>query len=346
MLIDRKNVEVFDIEGAGRIKVAWREFKPAREHSPSQRTVIFIPGWGFSEHAEAINPLCQALANFSHDTTYAVDTRAERIVPQTLLYEAEAVRRFLQVKCVKNVVVVANSHGGGQAGELVVLLQKKNSDIHIEGLILLDSMALYTQTVEEVVRNYPREMLNQRVDLKHLTQLKGNQSLQTQNRKYLREGSLEILSEILHSHIQYPHRLLNEIQGMINTNPHLGDIEVPVVLVHGAHDMLSQPARIIPYQERPRVAGRPFIENVQQDVGNEREAFLRGSLFHKSPYVRMIVPEKAGSHGLLSVRPQSVARSSLYLLERYQRQQYNGPRNLDTKRDENKIYSKHDEKTV
>jgi len=28
-------------------------------------------------------------------------------------------------------------------------------------LILLDSMALYAQTVGEVVRNYPREMLNQ-----------------------------------------------------------------------------------------------------------------------------------------------------------------------------------------
>jgi pimeloyl-ACP methyl ester carboxylesterase len=321
MLTYRNCCKVYKVEGAGRIKVAWRELQPAVKNTLSTRTIIFIPGWGYNEHAEAITPLCQAFADYSHDTTYAVDTRAERIVPHTLLYEAEAARRFIQEKRIKNAVIVAHSLAGGQAGELIVLLRERNPDIHIESLILLDSLALYAQTVGEVVRNYPREMLNQRAGLKYLPQFKGSEDLQTQNRKYLREGSLEIISEIMRSHVQFPHRLLNEIQVMIKTNPHLGDIEVPVVLVHGAHDMLSQPARIIPHQGKLRIPGRPYIENVQQDVGNEREEFLRDSLFHKSPYIRMVVPEKAGCHGLLSLRPQSVARSSLYLLERYKRQQ-------------------------
>src|SRR5205823_240833 len=128
------------------IKVAWREFQPAEKKStaeitPSNRTIIFIPGWGFNEHAEAIAPLCQAFADYSHDTTYAVDTRAERIVPHTLLYEAEAACRFIQEKRIKNAVVVANSLAGGQASELIVLLHESKPDIHIDGLILLDSMA-------------------------------------------------------------------------------------------------------------------------------------------------------------------------------------------------------------
>ena len=320
MLIYRNRCKVYEVEGAGRIKVDWREFQPA-ETTPSNRTIIFLPGWGFNEHAEATVSLCQAFTDYSHDTTYAVDTRAEQIVPHTLLFEAEASRRFINEKGIKNAVVVAHSLAGGQAGELIALLQERNRDILIDGLILLDSMALYDQTIGEFVRNYLREMRNQRAGLKHLPQFKGSEDLQTQNNRFLREGLLEVLSEIMHSHVQFPHRLLNEIQEMIKTNPSLGHIEVPIVLVHGAHDMLSQPACIIPYQGRPQISGRPYTEGLQQDIGNEREEFLRNSLFHKSPYIRMVVPEKAGHHGLSSLRPQSVARSSLYLLERYKRQQ-------------------------
>src|SRR2546421_407166 len=224
MLTYRNCCKVYEIEGAGRIKVAWQELQPAEkmsaiENTPSKRTIIFIPGWGFNEHAEAITPLCQAFADHSYATTYAVDTRAERIVPHTLLYEAEAARRFIQEKRIKNAVIVAHSLAGGLAGELIVLLRERNPDIYIERLILLDSMALYAQTVGEVIRNYSREMLNQRAGLKHLPQFKGSEDLQTQNRKYLREGSLEILSEIMRSHVQFPHRLLNEIQELIKINP-------------------------------------------------------------------------------------------------------------------------------
>src|SRR3984893_19096154 len=117
MLTYRNRCQMYEVEGAGEIKVAWRELQPSVRNTLMERTIIFIPGWGYNEHAEAITPLCQAYADYSRGTTYAIDTRAERIVPHTLLYEAEAPRRFIQEKCIKNVVIVAHSFAGGLAGE-------------------------------------------------------------------------------------------------------------------------------------------------------------------------------------------------------------------------------------
>src|SRR5216684_808138 len=118
MSINHTCFKVYEVEGAGRIKVAWQEFRPAEsiataETTPTNRVIIFIPGWGYNEHAQTIAPSCRAFADYSHNTTYAVDTRAESIVSYTLFYEAEAVRQFIQEKGIKNAILVANSLAGG-----------------------------------------------------------------------------------------------------------------------------------------------------------------------------------------------------------------------------------------
>lgn len=327
--------KVYNIEGAGKIVVGWRQFQPdvkSSQHNSTHKTIIFIPGWACNERSETIAPLCRAFANYSFETVYALDTRADRIIPHSVLYEAEADRQFLQEKGFRN-VIIANSLGGGQAAYLITLLQERNpvicdeenkqvAGIHIEGLILLDSMALYDQTTRELMRNYAGEMQYSSFGLKLSPKFKGSKNLSTQNWHYLREGFFEIIKEIISSHVYYPSRLRNELKEIVRANPCLGDITVPIILIQGVNDMLSQPAKIIPNQEKhvEDIHTSQYIEDIY-----EREHYLQKNKFKKSPYIRMIVPAKAGCHGLPSFRPQAVARASLYLLERWKRQQDQQP---------------------
>jgi len=50
-----------------------------------------------------------------------------------------------------------------------------------------------------------------------------------------------------------------------------------------------------------------------------REKYLNEHLFPGSPYIRMLVPEKLGVHALPFLRPDSIAKTSLYMLQRSKR---------------------------
>lgn len=158
----------YEVEGTG-IQVAWKLFQPkeaadSQEASERKKAVVFLPGWSITEQAKSIEILCQTFANYSRDAVYAVDTRTEKIVPDSLTKEAEAVRQFIQERGIENITVVGNSLGGAQAIHLTALLQQ-NPNINIDGLILLDSLSLYDQTGTKLAVNYTRDMFNTRMAL-------------------------------------------------------------------------------------------------------------------------------------------------------------------------------------
>lgn len=140
--------------------------------------------------------------------------------------------------------------------------------------------------------------------------MQGSDELALQNRKYLKDGTVEILKEAMRSHIRFPQRTINEIRAMAKVNPHLAGIKAPIVLIQGAHDLLSKPKEIV-----PQVTNIKDLQELQ-----ERERYLRENIFTSSPYVRMIVPEKMGYHNVVYSRPESAAKTSLYLLKRWHRQ--------------------------
>ncbi|MCL4416620.1 MAG: hypothetical protein M1365_08010, partial [Actinobacteria bacterium] len=83
--------------------------------------------------------------------------------------------------------------------------------------------------------------------------------------------------------------------------------------IFGAHDKVSNPAEIIPNQD-------PNSTKAYVDKADEREEGLK-NIFPNSPYVRLLVPEKMGYHNVSYSRPESSARTVLYMLNRYKRQQ-------------------------
>jgi pimeloyl-ACP methyl ester carboxylesterase len=308
----------YEVEG-GAILVAWKAFPPlesaaSHECPPSHSALIYLPGWSFTERTTAIAPLCQAAADYVHEMTYAVDTRAAAIVPHSLAYEAEAVRRWLQESGIAKVTLIGDSQGGAQAIHLTVLLQESSPEIEVKALVLYNPVGLYDQPIRTLLRNYVQEGHKLRRDVARIANAKEVSSLLQHN---LTEGSFVIARELLRSHVHYPRRLLNEIKEMAQANPYLTEIRVPVILVQGASDLLSHPAQIIPAQ----AGGEETQPSSYIKDRHEREHVLQRRVFPQSPYVTMLVAEKMGYHALPSLRPKAVVHASLYLVKRWKRMQ-------------------------
>lgn len=274
--------KVYRIEGTN-IEVAWRKFEPntriGDKPPNSHQAIVFLPGWGYTELSKPTAEITQALANYSNLTSWAIDTYTQRGGSHSLRKEALAVDQLLCDKGIRQTTVVGQSQGGSQAVYLAALSEK------VDALILLDSMGLYGQKLSQFLPRYFIENFSSR--------LKPDLRSRILHRQYMKHGMNEILRQIklaggVH---RYPHRLFEELKEMLGQNPKNSQINVPVIIVHGANDRTVEVKGIIP------------VENV----------------FPKSPYVRMVVAEKMGYHGLPAFRPEQVARASLYLLSRWQR---------------------------
>jgi hypothetical protein len=126
------------------------------------------------------------------------------------------------------------------------------------------------------------------------------------------------------SRLNYPSRFKNEILETAAVNSRLAELRVPIILISGAQDPISNPEKIIPPGEEEKVLEVWEHEQQTLEVKNfsdPREEFLRKNVFPNSPYIRMVVPEKLGHHGLPLYRSKSVARAALYLLKRFERRE-------------------------
>lgn len=128
---------------------------------------------------------------------------------------------------------------------------------------------------------------------------------------------------------------------MSQVYPGLGDIEVPIVLIQGEHDITSAHGKVVPKEvEEERKISQTIVEKIQAKrralvqkwsetkfpkFEDLREKYLKEFIFLKSPFIKMLVPEKAGYHGLPIFRPEKVAMDSLYLLSRGNRKQKSPP---------------------
>ena len=172
-------------------------------------------------------------------------------------------------------------------------------------------MSLYKQTAAEIAVNWARDLTSTLINLRNPPKFTGDDELVRQNIKYLQDGTIEILKEVMRSHlISWPSREVSELRAMAKAKPQMGEIKAPIVLIQGADDLLSKPKKIV-----PQVTNIKDLQELQ-----ERERYLRENIFTSSPYIRMIVPEKMGHHNVTYSRPESAAKTSLYLLKRWHRQ--------------------------
>lgn len=300
--------QTFDTPGIP-VDVSWTTFVPRQRSllQPFQQdAIIFLNPWSLKYDAKSIVPLCQTLADKSRIQTYAIDTRAQDVVPDVQGHEAEAVRQFIEENGFTNVTIVGNSQGGQKGMDLVVRLQQQNPDITINGLALIDSIGYYDQSKPELVKGYAADMLHTQTRLIRPPGIKGRKNVRRQNMRYLADGISGNARDIAESGKSFPGRAKNELSELVRGSLQAANIEVPVVIIHGANDLISRVDKIIPPDA---------LDLAIDNVLDQREAYLKKHIFPKSPRVRMVVGRDNGTHNMMYSRPESTANAILYFMD-------------------------------
>jgi pimeloyl-ACP methyl ester carboxylesterase len=325
--MERVVSKIYHVEGT-QVLLTYQGFLPKDKEALRNKAVIFIPGWAWRADSKSIEGLCEELAYNSEAETFVICTRNEQVTPDSLDQEAKAVCKFLAENELKEITLVGYSQGGIKAINTLIHLQEMHSSMHIEGLILIDSVGLNEVDSHELAKRFIVDLLI-KSPLMIMRELERKPGIRKKLLSFIENVPLAtsvcfeliqcILKEVRTSNLSYFSRVQNELREMAKINPYLERIRVPIVLIQGLKDRVSDCERIIT-QTREKSA-----QTLSQDSGrgillgpkkNINKRILAENVFPQSPYVRMIEAEKFGTHGLPLFRSKSVARVSLYLLQR------------------------------
>lgn len=312
----------YEVDGS-MVELRYRGFQPkskepltAGSETNPHSTVIFLPGWSFTHMSKINEPLLTTFASVTDETSYSVETRADKPGPNSIDTQAGAVLQFIKEKGLSNVTIVGNSLGGVEAINTVARLRKDMPQVAVDGLILLDAVSLYPTSTTGLVASYLTDLAETNVAMfgraDHTSRTPVDASTRARHRLYIGEGAAGVTREVLRSKAGYLNRFGNEVKQMIRTNPACLDIDVPVVLVNGEKDRISHPSRIIPDSSPDSETG--YLSNF-----TDREAHLKKTLFPNAPRVGMVVAQRLGNHNLMYMRPEQVASASFYMLQREKR---------------------------
>lgn len=294
------------------ITINFTEIAPREEKEPN-KTIVFLPGWNMESGSSSPNIVGKAFAEASSSQVLVIDTDPKEITKDSLYKEATAISKLLKERGAKNVVISGHSEGGIKAIDLATILQKQKesgeSDINVDGIILMESMGLFEQGnsaifagrfIKDGVVDAQAQTFKNRV-----SEREGIGQTERRTMGLTLDVILGTLKDIAKTNIRYPKKLLSQVNEMKRIEPHLAEIKSPVILVHGKNDLVSSPEKVLPEYEK----------------ADDREELLRQSLFPNSPYVRMVTGERLSTHGMPIYRAEQVTKTSLYLLDRFKRQE-------------------------
>lgn len=335
---ERLLLKRYTTEAGTAIDISWKEFQPPQEEEGQRdRAVIFLPGWAMGADASSTRRLVEALSEKSKSISFSVTSRSEKETPDSLYEQADAISKFIKEQGLREITLVGHSQGGDKAIDITAILQE-DPEMKINGLVLLDSVGLYEQKPVEFtgqfIKNYAIDtplMLARDFPKKPL--------IMAQTALTSMRGGTDILlglaRDIWKSKLSYftDNRLPAQIRQMVKVNPYLQEIRVPVILISGSEDPVSDPEKIVPSQEEEKEALRIWEKRqASSDIpyADPREEYLKRELLPNSPYVRMVIPDKLGQHGLPLFRSESIARASLYLLDRFNRRQISTQEDIES----------------
>lgn len=265
---------------SGPIKLNYRVFAPKSEILPAgpnkKPGIFFHPGWANPIWGEAVRSISSNFADFSGIKTTAFEIRGN---PVTLKQRegAEAERKYIEERGFDEVTIVGNSQGGVRAIELADLLQEKNPEIKINGLVLLASKGLgdisksqNAKDVKETVEpNFLDKIFYKNGDLKYKSE-PGEEEIENFFARLLTDPGAEIWkhpvknsqiwmranrlnAELFTDFIRQVIEAKGDVSGgitnlrkeMITLNKSLARIRCPVVLIHGESDLMADPNYIM-----------------------------------------------------------------------------------------------------
>ncbi len=319
------------------------------------RAVILLSGWGNTRLA-SMQDLPQAFADSTHSETYTMIPRTEERGQKSagedtnfLYEEARAIAQFIKDKEIKEVTLAGHSMGADRAIDVAAILQH-DPEIKVNGLVLLGPVGLHEKDPVDLAKTFvahtagvpfiapgvpqiPKEVKNSSAkDAPYIHGLaKDEAARRSPTEKTAAEiakagtwdGILSQVAEVGRSWgpgVSFWRRLSSDIADMAIKNPRMETVNVPIVLIAGSNDPVADHEKIMPTEEEQKIRKEMEEKPEQRKVLAAREQYLQENLFKNSPYVRMIVPEKMGNHLVQIFRPEAVAKVSMYLLDRYNRE--------------------------
>lgn len=233
--------------GKDRVERSWAKFIPeGGESTDSNKAVFFLQGWPWKSESTTIWDQPRMLSQEFGVPTYAMDTKVDRIAPDALFIEAEAIRQFIEQQKLKEVTIFGHSEGAIRAANLAVLLEQKNPDIKINGVVSANPMGLYPQSffkelapnfISEVIKVEPKE---QNPKMPHTFQI------------WLRS-----MVEFAKSAPKNPKRFAQEMIEMMKVNERLKQIKAPVVVITTEKDFVSDYRKYMPEAEIQKRMAEP-----------------------------------------------------------------------------------------
>ncbi len=303
--------KTYDLESGVSVKVSTKEISPDdKKENSTNSTVVFLPGLEAGSEDLTTIEISKEFANASNNKALAIGVESKINSSQNkedidLFYEeALAIASYIKESGIKDVTIVGYSIGGDRGINLVSVLQNEK-DINIKGLILLASTGLYEEKPRHMLGNLMKDSF-----VRTPKSLLKNKNTSNNFAQWFRVAA-DVGTNMIKKTISNP-KHVGEIKRVIKEssdfNSRLGELNVPVVLLNGAEDTVSNPNKILSNYD---------LE--QEESFNSREKYLKENVFTKSPYVKMIIPEKTSNHGLAFFRSESIAKASLYLIDRFYR---------------------------
>lgn len=299
--------------GGTTVQISAREFPPFIEKDNRSEALVLFLGWGPNEKAPSYEELANSLADSFGRRVLLVNTRPEGLIENSLFHEAEATYQFLKDMGINDVIVAGYSQGGAKAVNLAVISQE-SSTINPEALILLAPVGLNSQTPGHLLAAFALDTVGQtmlRISTEKVVgKSKGERNRVGKVRQSLR-SAIDLVSgatgEVVRSKTEYPKRLAHEIREMVQQNPRLEEIKIPIILIQGKHDKPVGPKDDL---NRGQMAK-------QDEEGAVKKALQ--ALFPNSPYINRVLAERTSNHALVLLRSPQIARVASYLLERRKR---------------------------
>lgn len=320
----------YEIEAGKLVTLSWEEFTPESndgqvEAEKSSKASIFLPGWGVESGFKTAQVFSQALATESSGKSFSINTKLENTDnDDPINTQAQAIRQFIKEQGITELTLFGHSMGGDKAIDLTTMLQT-DSELKINGLVLMDSTGLYEQDKNKFAKNFvtdatiatPKTVIEQLWQANYSK--KQRLDMLKRGVRTLVDVMTGVIRDVLKYKADYPTKLNKEVSDMVNVNSNLAEIRVPVIIMSGDKDPISDPTKIVPPAEEERI-----VQEMEKDLDSSkfvdpREKYLQENLLPNSPYVRMIIGKKMGHHILPYFRPESVAKVGLYVLERYYR---------------------------
>lgn len=284
----------------GMVEIKLKTFSPERQaetkETDKKTATIFLPGYSARPDNGSLKGLNEYFATCGKQDVHCISTRMEHHThPNSLYNQAEAVATHIQDSGIEEVTLIGYSNGGAKAIHLAKIIKERNPEIEMRGLVLMNAVSIYEQDSKQIKLNFfasGKQVSWERYMWKKI------------------QGGAEIagaaIKEIIRSGVtSYKERTEHDINQMAQLNPSAQSIDIPIVLIYGKEDKVTNPYK--------------FAPDVNDEDLRKIRQYLKNELFQNSPGVYLVTGEKEGHHAMPELRNEEVAKAAFYLLQRHHR---------------------------